>query len=598
MKTGLSFSLVFAVACILFTGCDVNPAKTIDRTDSNVYKIIDSAWQEDIGTKANYKIRPPGSEPNVIDVNEIILPSGVLTLPGAVAIATASNRQYNTEKENLYLTALDLTEVRHLYQPNPFAGGQGGFRKDGSNKGTGAEGSLGIQQLLATGAQIGTNVSLGWVDIISGDMRSGFATVATATITQPLLRGAGRKVALENLTQAEHNVLYQIRTFNRYRQDFVTSIITEYWLVLQQNDKWINACDYYDALAEIHTDLQKRAAAGRIPLYECDQANQDRLRALSDYVQARKDYKNILDAFKMQLAIAPNTDFYLDAGELDVLRQSVSQEIKLSEKDGIEIALNQRLDLANAADKALDAERKVDVAADAIRAELNLIGYANPQSPGKTTFGADPGQLQSTQDRYQLSLQLDLPIDRLAEKNAYRRALITLMQQQRAHQELTDSIILQVRKAWRQMQETHRQYNVECQAYELAEQRAGNVSLLLQYDRANTRDVLDANKDFLRARDAVTEALVSYTIATLNFYRDTGLLQVRQDGMWQRADIADKKPLPDDLPVEESLSAIEPAEKQLQTEQTGDPLKIKTTFEDNDQSEIMRILNNISDSLN
>jgi hypothetical protein len=36
------------------------------------------------------------------------------------------------------------------------------------------------------------------------------------------------------------------------------------------------------------------------------------------------------------------------------------------------------------------------------------------------------------------------------------------------------------------------------------------------------------------AQNAATQTLVDYTIATLNFYRDTGVLHVRPDGMWER----------------------------------------------------------------
>src|SRR5204862_7575410 len=44
---------------------------------------------------------------------------------------------------------------------------------------------------------------------------------------QPLLRGAFRQVALERLTQAERNVLYQVRAFARYRKGFYVDLTTQ-----------------------------------------------------------------------------------------------------------------------------------------------------------------------------------------------------------------------------------------------------------------------------------------------------------------------------------------------------------------------------------
>ncbi len=529
--------LLIGGICLLLAGCDVDLSKTTHQTDKKVYEIIDRQWDDNLATtKANYRISDVSLDPNSVPVSEVIIPeTGILTMPQAVAVATGHNRQYHTEKENLYLTALDLTEIRHIYEPVPFAAGEGGIRKDDGDKAAGGFGNFGFNQLLATGATVGSNISLGWVDILSGDFRSGFSTVASAVITQPLLRGAGRKVALENLTQAERNTLYQVRTFNRYRKEFVTSIISDYYLVLQLNDSYLNARDYYRALLEMHENLQKRTTAGKLVRHELDQAYQDKLEAFSKYTKSRRDYKDAMDDFKMRLALSPAKDFRLDMDEFDALKMSVSRPLRVTEQEAVAIALAQRLDLANAADAVIDAERKVDVAADAIRAELNLIGYVNSQTPQKTVFGANPGQISRTQDRYELSARLDLPIDRLAEKNAYRKALITLMQQQRFHQEMTDTVVLDVRKSYRKMEEAYLRYTIEQKSYQLAQKRTKNTLLLLQYSRANTRDVLDAREDLLDAQDAATSAMVDYAIASLDFFRDTGTMKVRPDGMWERS---------------------------------------------------------------
>ena len=43
---------------------------------------------------------------------------------------------------------------------------------------------------------------------------------------QPLLRGGGRAVVLEPLTQAERNLLYAVRTFALFRQQFFVATMT------------------------------------------------------------------------------------------------------------------------------------------------------------------------------------------------------------------------------------------------------------------------------------------------------------------------------------------------------------------------------------
>ena len=537
MKNKLLTSLCLVLAGLALTGCNTDLAQTAEQTDAAVYKIIDDAWDESYGSQTNYTIDSADPNHTVRDIELGVLDQ--LTLSTAVTLATTQNRDYKTEKENLYLTALEQTDIRHLYEPMPFARGEGGYYKDGPVEGAGAYAGAGFEQLLATGARISTDISLGWVDILSGDIRSGFSTIATAAITQPLLRGAGRKIALENLTQAEQNTLYQIRSFNRFRKEFVTEIMTDYYRLLQLNDERINAWDYYFALAEMQKKLKKRTVAGKLPRYELEQAEQDQMNAMSDYVRAQKDYDDALDAFKLRLAIIPSTPIQLDMNELAALRESVGADITLSPQQAVEIALDQRLDLANVSDGILDAERKVDVAADAIRAELNLIGIANPQNPsGRASVPSrslsNGTDLELTRDRYAAALQLDLPIDRLFEKNEYRRSLITLMQQQREYLQASDTVVLEVQTSHRRMTEARQRYQIEQKSAQLAEKRTSNTVLLLQYGRANTRDTLDAREDYLDAKNAETEALVDYAIATLEFFRDTEIMKIKPDGMWEK----------------------------------------------------------------
>lgn len=533
MRSVLFFSLFCFAICLLIAGCSTNLTETTQATDTSVYNLIDDAWEEDFGSQANYKIQLISPEPNELLLLDNRLYPSPLTLPQAVAIATTYNRQYNTEKDILYLTALDFTGIRHVYEPMPFFGGEAGYRKDDVDEGSGLFTRYGFNQLLATGAQVGVDVGLGLLDVATGDMRSGFSSIFTAVVSQPLLRGAGRKIALENLTQGQQNILYQIRIFNRFRKSFVTSIVTQYYEVLGLYDRQQNACDYYVELVKICDRLEKRAKSGRIELHEFEQAEQDRLIALANYVMAKKNYEEALDDFKMQLSVSPKTQLQLDRNELTIFQQGSLGIFSLSEDEAITIALNQRLDLANAADIVIDAARKVDVSADAIRAELNLIGYVDVQKPERTVFGADPGELTRTRDRYQLSAELDLPIDRLFEKNNYRRALIELMQRQRYHQELTDTVVLEVRRSYRNLKEAYCRYEIEKKNFRIAQDRTNHTLLLLQYDRASTRDVLDAQEDLLDAQDAETEALVDYLVAGIEFLRDTGTMKVKPDSMWE-----------------------------------------------------------------
>jgi outer membrane protein TolC len=253
------------------------------------------------------------------------------------------------------------------------------------------------------------------------------------------------------------------------------------------------------------------------------------LQAENILIEAKKEYREFLDAFKIRLAVSPNVEFDLDEGELKSLVEAGFEKPPFSDRDAISTAMRLRLDLANAGDVIYDAERKVHVAADALRAGLNIGGTVDVASEPTT----DVGRLGTVRGSGAAGVELDLPLDRVAEQTAYRQSLIRLTQRERNYEQALDTVALEVRQALRDLNEAAERYRVQQQSLELAQERYKNTELLLQYGRANTRDVLDSQEDFFDAENAATSALVDFNIAVLNFYSSTGVLQVLPDGMWQ-----------------------------------------------------------------
>jgi outer membrane protein TolC len=520
--------ILCALTCLCgWVGCAQHNYKK--EADDQVYNIIDQKWDEDFGTKNNYKISDTEPSPNDIQIEKEVTSFGVLTLPQAVALATAYNREYQTQKEALYIKALDLRLTRHDFEYQFFGGASGGYNADRNDEAVGAESNVGFNRLLAGGTRISTELAAAWVDVLSGNLRGGLASILSATVTQPLLRGSDRIVVLENLTQAERDTLYQVRSFNRFRKTFVVSVISQYYGILQKRDAVENARKNYITLAWVNERVEKLANAGRVPLLELDRIRQEKLQASNIYSQAEKEYRQALDEFKIILGLHTTAELQLDENEFEALRTAEMTEPDFTEDKVIEAALLQRLDLVNSVDAIIDAQRKVYVAADGFRADANLIGTAGVTSSRR----ADRGTLGWMREEYGLGVEIDLPLDRVPEQNVYRKALITLNQRQREYELAADTIALEVRKAYRDLTEAAERYKVLLEALELAQQRFNNNFLLLQHGKASSRRVLDAQNALFEAQNDAGKALLDYKVATLNFYRDTGALQVLPDGMWK-----------------------------------------------------------------
>jgi len=476
------------------------------------------------------------SSPDDIQISKTIPAGSVLSLSQAAAMATAHNRDYQLQKETLYTTALDFRLARHQFETQYFGGPSGGYDADWNDEVLGVESNWGFNRLLATGTQISAKISSAWLEVLTGNMEGGLTSILTASVVQPLLRGRDPKVVLENLTQAERDTLYQIRSFNRFRRMFVVSVITQYYQVLELYELANNAEANYNALAGLKNHVEKLVNVGRLPKFELDRVRQEMLKTRDIYIQSKKEYELLLDLFKITLGVPTTAAFRLDEGVLQELKTKDIRNLDFDEGNAVETALFRRLDLANSADVVLDAQRKVYVAADALRADLSVTGMTNIASPKQ----GNRQTMQSAED-YNLDLDLNWRLDRVAEQNIYRKALITLNQRQREYDLAADTIKLEVRQAYRDFAEAVERIKLQSEAASVASERYRKTSLLMQYGRASSRRVLDAQDSLFEAQNEAIKALVNYAIATLNFYRDTGVLKVRPDGMWQTTKIVDKK---------------------------------------------------------
>ncbi|MBL7134555.1 MAG: TolC family protein [Phycisphaerae bacterium] len=516
---------MLCLAPALLAGC-LSPEQYAQQADEETYGIIDDKWNARFGEKGSYALAEGRGKGSAAAI------TGPVSLARAVTVATGRNRSYQRQKELLYLAALDLTLERHRFARGWLATLGADYSRHADDESVGADGALGVNQALADGADIGLGVALTWLEFLTGDSRSSLTTVLSASVNQPLLRGFGRKAAQEDLTQAERDALYRIRTFSRFRKTFVVSIVTDYFGVLQALDRVENDKLNYDNLLINQDRVKMMADTGRVPRFQASEVHQSVLQSLDRYTRSREAYEAALDQFKVRLALPADAKITLDPNELKALEAKGVAQPSVVLDAAVAAGLKLRLDLANSRDAIDDAQRKVVVAADALRAELNITARTDIPS----TEPRDLTRMKFHKGMYGVGLDADLPLDRKAERNLYRKALIALADSKRTCEEQVDQVRLGVRQAHRDLLEAHTSYKIQQTSLELAEKRVAMQTALLEKGRATTRNYLDAQEDLVGAQNAKTAALVEYTLASLRFYRDIGLLQVHPDGMWRTPD--------------------------------------------------------------
>jgi outer membrane protein TolC len=131
--------------------------------------------------------------------------------------------------------------------------------------------------------------------------------------------------------------------------------------------------------------------------------------------------------------------------------------------------------------------------------------------------------------------------------------LIELERQQRQYENDSDTVKLEVRQAYRNLEQAAESYRIQKNSLDLAQKRVESTTLLLEAGRLTTRDLLDSQDALLLTQNNLTDALVSHAIAKLSFFQDIGILQVRPDGMWVQQEAGNQENrVSEDQDVEES----------------------------------------------
>jgi outer membrane protein TolC len=203
--------------------------------------------------------------------------------------------------------------------------------------------------------------------------------------------------------------------------------------------------------------------------------------------------------------------------------------------DAERMALGTRLDYRTSLDEVTDSERRLLIAENGLLPDLNARGNINlTDEAGRN----QPLDFDWRTRRYSGGLDLELPLDRLNERNDYRRALISLERTRRDAIELRNNILVEVRRAYQDIEEARQTYEIQLISLALAQKRVDNVQMLMDAGREGItiRDQLEAQADLRDAQNDVTRSLVDYTIARLQFYNSIEALEIDERGMWDEND--------------------------------------------------------------
>ncbi|MDE0903096.1 MAG: TolC family protein [Planctomycetota bacterium] len=513
-------------ATLLLAGCQ-SPDSLVADADEEAYQILDERRAELFGDQGKFRL-----EPEKATLRQRILggetlgetPVGLVELLG---IASENSRTYQTERESLYLAALDLSLERWRMSWLVSAGGASDLSGTGnSNTSASASADLGLTHVLGSGARIVTSIGTSLLRFVSTGDGWTLSNDLSLTITQPLLRGAGRRVTLEPLTQAERSMVYQARSFERFRREYSVDVAGRLYSLLQTMDELDNQRRNYKNLVSLRQRNEAMAAAGRLSRIEADQAMQDELRSENQLIAQEALLESRTDNLMLFLGLPITASLPLDRSEFERLSGDDKLIISLDLDRAVDLALAQRLDFLTSLDQLEDTLRRELLAEDATRAGLDL--QASLLAPSATDQAL---KYDWRTTGWSLGFSFDLPWDQIPERNALRSAQISVDARRRAVEAEADGIVVEVRNAVRQTRNAYQTWNLQAGAVVLAERRVESSDLNLENGKASTRDVLDAEEDLRQALNSRSAALVDYSLSRLGLYLDVEALRVDEDGI-------------------------------------------------------------------
>ena len=517
---------------ISIIGCSASQYEK--QADKEVYDILKKAEKHVFGEEKAFTIDTKHSKKTAENTtyNQILTETQKaevisLNIDQALSYAARNSRDYQSQKEALYLDALTLTNTRNNFGPNfsSTAGGQLQNQADGDVIGS-TDATQRLSQNLIAGGNYSLTLANDLLRFFSGDPRRSAGSVLSLNVFQPLLRGAGSKIAAENLTQANRNVIYAVRDYQQFQNTFANNITIQYLRLLQQKEAVDNQYQNYISRKE-NTEYLKARAVDRASPQEVSDSEQGELQAKNSWINAKAGYQTSLDNFKVTLGAPTGSTLELDDGELDKIVKAGLHPLDINEEQAFKLALENRLPLFNSIDQFDDSKRDVIIAANQLKATVNLTASTSLASTDGSFDRFDLDNLNS-----QVGLELNLPINRINERNNYRRSLISFQANIRSLSLTYDNLNNLVIRNIREIEQFKQSYNIQLNAVELAKDRVEGNRLRLQAGTVIFRRLSESQDALIDAQNAVTNALINYQDARLDFYNDVGIIDTTKPNYW------------------------------------------------------------------
>lgn len=373
-----------------------------------------------------------------------------------------------------------------------------------------------LSKLLPTGTSVSAAIRS---DVANGDLGDFTNTRWDVTVSQPLLRGFGRRATELELHNARRGRESAGRNYEIARQRLAVDVVAAYYNIIRQQGLVDVAEGAVERTKELLRASEARLKVGLASKLDVFRAELQLSQSEDALISRTEALELALDQLKFQLGLGPEEEVALEMVEPEY--QTVSLDIDELTRQ----ALAHRIEVREERDRINDSRRSLAVARQSLLPDLDLnLQYA------QQGLGSSFAESFDLLDRgVNVFFSTSYSLDRSAETAALALSQIDMESRRRSLRLTQYNIANEVRAAARYLERIDKSLRLQEKNIEFAEKQFRLATLRYQRGLASNFDIIDAENNVVQAHSNYVSLLADHHVALIELKRVTGTLDLERE---------------------------------------------------------------------
>ncbi len=475
------------------------------------------------------------SEPSQIHAAPT-MPTGPLriTLTDAMLLCLENNRSLEVQRLTPSIRQTAEDQERAAFDPVLDAEISGGRTKGERLARSGSEteafitdtadGMISLEQYFPTGTMVALEAGTQMTDASLYEDRF-YSTRLGMTVSQALLNGYGTDVNLARLQQARLETRMSEFELRGYTESLVAALERTYWEYALARRQIEIVDESLKVARQQLNETQELITVGRLARAELAAVQAEVAAQEQALIEARASRQSIhLQLLRLINPAGPG----IWQREVELIHQPTLPDIQLEDVDvHVDVSLRMRPILNQTRLEILRGDLELVKTRNGLLPVMDLFitlgksGYAN-------SFGQSMGNLNEDSYDALAGVRLNYPAFNRDAEALHRRARLTREQTQKALENLSQLVEVDVRTAYIEVNRTKQQITASSVTRMFDEQKLLTETEKLRVGKSTSFLVAQAQRDLLVSRIAEVRVLVDYLKALIDLYRQDGSLLERR----------------------------------------------------------------------